>query len=219
MLLDFLPVILFFVTFKVAEGNAPSVAAWATDHLGFLVASGVVDQSTAPVLLATLVVMAVTLLQVALMAARRRAIPPMLWVSLALIVVMGGATVWFQSETFIKWKPTLLYWAMAAALVLGRLIWNRNFIRSLLASQLSLPDPIWAHLNSAWSLFFAGMGALNLWVAYSFETAVWVNFKLFGGLGLLMAFSVAQALYVSRHIQEPDSEEEAPANPDGKEPT
>lgn len=210
LLLDFLPVVLFFVTFKVAESHAPQAAAWASLHLGFMVSGGVVDAAIAPVLLATLVVMAATLAQVALMALAGRRVEPALWVSLVLVVVMGGATVWFHSETFIKWKPTLLYWALAAALLLGRIVWRRNLIRSMLSAQLVLPDDIWERLNVAWLAFFSFMGALNLWVAFSFDTATWVDFKLFGAMGLLLAFSVGQALYLSRHLSPDDS---APGEP------
>ena len=119
LLLDFLPIILFFVAFKWAEGHPDVAAGWATEHLGFLVQGGVVTPDVAPVLLATLVVMVASGAQVSLLLARGRRVDPMLWVSLALVVVLGAATVWFHSETFIKWKPTVLYWAMGSALLLG----------------------------------------------------------------------------------------------------
>ena len=213
LLLDFLPIILFFATFKWAEHSPQEASAWATDHLGFLVSGSVVAPTVAPVLLATVVVIAATLLQVTWLMVRRRPIEPMLWVSLALVVVLGGATVWFQSETFIKWKPTGLYWAMALVLVVGQALLGRNLLKSLLGAQMSLPDEVWTRLNWAWATFFAAMGALNLWVAYGFETTVWVNFKLFGGMGLLLAFSVAQAVYVSRHLVDVAAEPEAAGLP------
>ncbi|MBU6194645.1 MAG: septation protein A [Burkholderiales bacterium] len=206
LLLDFLPIILFFVAFKWAEGHPDVAAGWATEHLGFLVQGGVVTPDVAPVLLATLVVMVASGAQVSLLLARGRRVDPMLWVSLALVVVLGAATVWFHSETFIKWKPTVLYWAMGSALLLGLWVWKRNLLQSLLGAQMKLPETVWARLNVAWALFFLSMGGLNLWVAYHFDTATWVNFKLFGGMGLLVAFSVAQAIWVSRHlIEEPEA--------------
>jgi intracellular septation protein len=119
---------------------------------------------------------------------------------LGLVVVLGGATVWFQSETFIKWKPTLLYWVMAGAFLLGPLLFGKNLLKLLMGAQLQLPAPVWQRLNAAWVLFFAAMGALNLWVAYSFSTDTWVNFKLFGGIGLMLLFTLAQGLYLSRHM-------------------
>jgi intracellular septation protein len=206
LLLDFLPIILFFAAFKWAEGHPDAAAAWATEHVGFLVQGGVITPDVAPVLLATLVVMGASGTQVGVLLARGRRVDPMLWVSLALVVVLGAATVWFHSETFIKWKPTVLYWAMGSALLLGQWVWKRNLLQTLMGGQMKLPPAVWARLNGAWALFFLFMGGLNLWVAFQFDTATWVNFKLFGGMGLLVAFSVAQAIWVSRHlIEEPEA--------------
>jgi intracellular septation protein len=206
LLFDFLPIILFFVAFKVADANKTLAAAYATSHLGFLVQGGVVGAEEAPVLLATVVVVIATLAQVAFLAARGRKIDLMLWVSLALVVVMGGLTIWLHSETFIKWKPTLLYWVMAGALLIAWLGWRKNLIRALLGEQLTLPDSVWQRLNFAWASFFALMGALNLWVAYSFSTPTWVNFKLFGIMGMLIAFAIAQGMYLSRYMGDQEQE-------------
>lgn len=200
LLLDFLPIVLFFVVFKVADGNKEAAAAFATTHVGFAVSGGVVGPDVAPVLLATIVVVLATLAQVALLAVRGRKIDLMLWVSLALVVVMGGLTVWLHNETFIKWKPTLLYWVMGSAFALAPLLFGKNLLKLLLGEQLELPAAVWQRLNLAWITFFALMGLLNLWVAYSFATATWVNFKLFGGLGLMLAFTVAQGLYLARYL-------------------
>ncbi|HVO05768.1 MAG TPA: septation protein A [Burkholderiaceae bacterium] len=208
LLLDFLPIILFFGTFKYAEANTAWAAAFATQYLGGIVAGGVVGPQEAPVLLATVVVIAATLIQVAWLKLRGRKVDLMLWVSLGLVVVLGGLTVWFHSETFIKWKPSALYWTMGLALGVGQLMFGKNLLRVLLGAQLHLPDAVWTRLNWAWVVFFALMGVLNLWVAYTFSTAAWVNFKLFGALGLMLAFTVAQGVYLSRHL-----EHEPPAEP------
>jgi intracellular septation protein len=206
-LFDFLPIILFFGVFKYADGRKEWAARFATEHVGFLVAGGIVGAREAPVLLATIVVVLATLAQVAYLLARGRKVDTMLWVSLILVVVLGGLTVWFQSETFIKWKPTLLYWVMAAAFLLAPLLFGKNLLRTLMGEQLQLPDPVWGRLNWAWIGFFSVMGALNLWVAYTFETDIWVNFKLFGAMGLMFAFVIAQGLYISKYL--PDDEKKA----------
>jgi intracellular septation protein len=206
LLFDFLPIILFFVAFKVADANKAAAAAFATSHFGFMVSGGIVGPEEAPVLLATVVVVIATLVQVAVLLARGKKVDLMLWVSLALVVVMGGLTVWLHSETFIKWKPTLLYWVMAAAFVVAWFIWRKNLIRVLLGEQLSLPEPVWQRLNLAWAAFFALMGALNLWVAYTFSTPAWVNFKLFGIMGLLAVFALGQGVYLSRHVRDEKQE-------------
>jgi intracellular septation protein len=210
LLFDFLPIILFFVAFKVADANKAAAAAFATSHFGFMVSGGLVGAEEAPVLLATVVVVIATLTQVAWLLARGKKIDLMLWVSLALVVVMGGLTIWLHSETFIKWKPTLLYWVMAAALLVAWLGWRKNLIRSLLGEQLTLPEPVWLRLNLAWTAFFALMGALNLWVAYHFATPTWVNFKLFGIMGLLAVFAVGQGLYLSRYLSDDKPEQGKP---------
>jgi intracellular septation protein len=210
LLFDFLPIILFFIAFKVADASKEAAAAFATSHFGFMVSGGIVGPEVAPVLLATVVVVVATLAQVAILAALGRKIDLMLWVSLVLVVVMGGLTIWLHSETFIKWKPTMLYWVMAAALLVAWLVWRKNLIRTLLGEQLRLPDAVWLRLNLAWAAFFAVMGALNLWVAYSFSTPIWVNFKLFGIMGLLAVFAVGQSVYLSRYIGDEEQKDPQP---------
>ena len=173
LLLDFFPIILFFVAYKV----------W-----GIYVATGVA--------------IAATVVQLAYMRIKTGKTEPMQWVSLAIIVVFGGATLLAHNENFIKWKPTVLYWVMGAVLLIGQLVFNKNFIRTLMGTQIQLPDPVWKNLNWGWTGFFAVMGALNLWVAFNFDTDTWVNFKLFGGMGLMIVFVIAQAIYLSRHVKE-----------------
>jgi intracellular septation protein len=201
LLLDFLPIILFFGTFKYAEANKAWAAAFATQYMGGIVAGGTVGPEEAPVLLATVVVIVATLIQVAWLKIRGQKVDLMLWISLGLVVVLGGLTVWFHSETFIKWKPSALYWTMGLALFVSQVVFGRNLLRVLLGQQLHLPNPVWQRLSWAWIAFFAAMGVLNLWVAYNFSTAAWVNFKLFGALGLMLVFTVAQGLYLSRHLE------------------
>lgn len=207
LLLDFLPIILFFGTFKYAEADKAWAAAFATQYMGGIVAGGVVGPDEAPVLLATVVVIAATLIQVAWLKVRGHKVDLMLWISLGLVIVLGGLTVWFHSETFIKWKPSALYWTMGLALWLSQAVFGKNLLRALLGEQLKLPDKVWQRLNVAWIVFFAVLGVLNLWIAYHFSFSTWVSFKVFGLVGLLLVFTVAQGLYLSRHLeQEPPTE-------------
>lgn len=212
LLFDFLPIVLFFAVFKYAEGHKDWAAAFTTSQLGFLVSGNVVGANEAPVLLATVAVIVATLAQVAWLKLRARRVDTMLWISLALVVVLGGATVYLHNETFIKWKPSMLYWAMGLSFWLGPLLFGKNLLRSLLGEQMQLPERVWHRLNFAWVAFFAWMGLFNLWVAYSFSTATWVNFKLFGGIGLMLLFTLAQGLYLSRHIKHDDNFANAPAD-------
>jgi intracellular septation protein len=201
ILFDFLPVILFFGTFKYAEAHTDAAARFATEHLGFLVSGGVVGTEEAPVLLATLVVILATLVQVGVQLVRGKKVDMMLWVTFGLVVVLGGATIWFHNATFIKWKPSVLYWVMALAFWLSQAIWGKNLLQALIGEQLELPAVVWRRLNWAWVAFFALMGVLNLYVAYSFSTATWASFKAFGATGLMLVFMVAQGFYLSRHLK------------------
>jgi intracellular septation protein len=170
-LFDLLPVVLFFVAFKLAD-----------------------------IYIATAVAIATTVLQVAWLKLRRQRVPGMLWASLGIIVVFGGATLLLQDETFIKWKPTVLYWLFGAVLA-GAAMLRKNLIRSVLSQEMQLPDAIWSRLNWSWVVFFAFMGVANLYVAYNYSTDLWVNFKLFGGMGLMLLFVVAQALFLARYVE------------------
>ena len=113
-----------------------------------------------------------------------------------------GSIDWFHDETFIKWKPTILYWLFAGALVAGRLIWKKNLVKSLLSEQIDVPEPVWDRMMAAWVGFFGAMGAVNLAVAFSVSTEAWVNFKLFGLFGLTLVFMLGLGLYLSRHLKE-----------------
>jgi intracellular septation protein len=206
LLFDLFPVILFFVAYKLGGSYPHEAGQFASTWLGALIASGKVSEAQAPILLATAVAIVASIAQVGWLLARRRRVEPMLWVSVAVIVVFGGATIWLNDETFIKWKPSILYLLFAGALAGGRLLWQRNFVRTLLGQQIELPDPIWDRLLWVWSGFFGFLAAANLFVAYRYSTDTWVNFKLFGLMGLTLAFVVGIGVWLSQHIKEaPDA--------------
>jgi intracellular septation protein len=173
LLFDLFPVLLFFIAFKA---------------FGIFVA--------------TAVAMGATFGQIAWLWWRGRKIDKMLWVSLAVITVFGGATLVLANETFIKWKPTVLYWLFGTALLIASVAFKKNLVRSMMEQQVSLPEEVWKRLQASWIGFFAVMGALNLYVAYNFSTDAWVNFKLFGGLGLMFAFVLLQALLLAKHVHD-----------------
>jgi intracellular septation protein len=206
LLFDLFPVLLFFVVYKLGTSNPERAAALAGSLLSPLVADGTVPTDQAAVLLATAVAIVATIAQVGWLLARGRKVEPMLWVSAVVIVVFGGATIWLHDETFIKWKPTILYLLFATALAGGRLLAGRNFVKQLLGAQLELPEPVWSRLLWLWCVFFTLLAAVNLLVAFSFSTDTWVNFKLFGLMGLTFAFVLAMGVWLSRHIKEPADE-------------
>jgi intracellular septation protein len=158
------------------------------------------------IFVATAVAIAATVLQVAWMWLRHRRVDNMLWITLAIMVVFGGATLAFHNPTFIKVKPTVLYWAFAAALFGAQLFARKNLIRLMMEKQVTLPDAIWGRLNASWIGFFLVMGLLNLYVAFNYSEAIWVKFKVFGATGLMLVFVVLQALMLARHIEDKGAE-------------
>lgn len=198
LLFDLFPVILFFATFKYSEKNPELAASWVATLIG----SAAVDVKQAPILLATVVVIVATVAQIAWVHFRHGKVDKMLWVSLVLVAVFGGLTLFFQNEAFIKWKPTLLYWVFSVSMAFSAYVLKKNPIKVMLGEQMSLPEPVWNKVNLAWIGFFLIMGALNLVIAFNFSTDTWVNFKLFGGMGLMLVFVLAQGMLLSKYLEE-----------------
>jgi len=195
ILFDLFPVILFFAVFKLAGSNPDSAQAFAT-YISYQA-----DPKHLPVLLATATAIIATMAQIIWVKWRHGKVDTMLWVSFAIILVFGGATLLLHDESFIKIKPTALYWLFALTLLLSNIVFKKNLIRSLMQEKMSLPDPVWNKLNLAWSGFFIALGILNLYIAWNFSTDSWVNFKLFGASGIMLVFILAQAFVVAKHIQ------------------
>lgn len=133
---------------------------------------------------------------------RHRKVDTMLWVSLAIITLFGGATLFLHDETFIKWKPTVLYWLFATVLAVSAVFFRKNLIRAMMEKQISAPDAVWGKLNLSWVLFFLAMGGINLYIAFYYSTDTWVNFKLFGSMGLMFVFVILQGLVLAKYIEE-----------------
>ena len=174
LLADFFPIILFFVAYQ----------AW-------------------DIYVATAVAIAASAVQIVWTLVRGRKVEPMQWVTLLIIAVFGGMTLFFRDETFIKWKPTVVYALFATGLVVARYALGRDLIRAMMEKQVRLPEPVWGSLSWVWVGFFCAMAVLNIVVAYTFSTDLWVQFKLFGTLGLTVVFILAQALWIGRHAEEP----------------
>ena len=194
-LFDLFPVILFFASFKGSEFFPDASAEFAS-----LVLTNPSPEQI-PVFVATIVAILATILQVAWLLVRGKEIKPMLWISLAVIVVFGSLTLWLQNELFIKWKPTILYWIFAAILVWGDMT-GRNFIRTLMKEAVEMADDAWRTLQRAWILFLAAVGIVNLAVAYTCTTDFWVSFKLFGLTALTFLFTIGMALWMTKHAVE-----------------
>lgn len=177
ILLDFLPVIVFFAVYKYTDD----------------------------ILIATAVLIPATLLQMLYSWRSQGKIEKMQLVTLALVVLLGGATLAFQDKAFIQWKPTIVNWLFAVGFLATQFIGQKTVVERLMGSSIALPKSIWARLNLAWVVFFIAIGFVNLYVAYNYSEDTWVNFKLFGMLGLTIVFIVLQGLYISRHAEEIES--------------
>jgi intracellular septation protein len=172
LLADYFPLVLFFIAFK-----------WQ----GIYFATGVA--------------IVASILQIAWMRWQRGRVAPIHWLSLAIILVFGGATLLLHDEVFIKWKPTVLYGVFGTILLVGRLGFGRNLI-SYVMQGITLPEAVWTRVTWSWVAFFAFMAVLNWYVAFNYSLDTWVNFKVWGGMGLFLMFALAQGLFLSRHISE-----------------
>jgi len=207
-LFDLFPVLLFFGVYRYGDNNQDWAHRMAVEYLGPLIAGGAVPPSQSAILLATAVAILATVLQVGYLLVRGRKVDNMLWLSLGVILVAGGATIYFHDDLFIKWKPTVLYWAFALALLVAQLFYKKNLMRSVMEANIKLPEPVWSRLGYVWILFFVGMGLLNLlmaFVVFRTDTSAWVSFKLFGFTGIFFAFIVIQTMMLSKYIKEEDA--------------
>jgi intracellular septation protein len=173
---------------------------------------------------ATVAAIVATIAQVTWLKLRRRRVEPRLWVSLAIIVVFGGMTLYLDDPAFIKWKPSILYWAFAVALTASAALFGRNLIKAAMSGEMPLPEHVWSLLNWSWVAFFVLMGIANYYIAFSFSYSwcaeakdvqkcasdLWVNFKLFGGVGLMVLFVIGQALVLARYLPEEGGREGKP---------
>ena len=148
---------------------------------------------------ATACAVVIGVLQAAFIWMKHKKLDVMQWASLILIVVFGGATIVFRDDTFIKWKPTLLFWLGAVVLLVCQLR-GKNGLKSMMGKELVLPEPVWNRLTMMWMAFLVLLGVVNLVVAYQFSQQAWVNYKLFGSTGLMILFMLAQGFYLSRYL-------------------
>jgi len=175
-LFEFFPIILFFIAYKFYD-----------------------------IYVATAVVMVATLIQVAYSWIRHRKVESMQWITLVLVVIMGGLTLYLQDEQFIKWKLSIIEWLFGAAFLSSQFIGKKTFVERMMSANLTLPGTVWKRLNLLWGLFFTSVGFINLYVMHHFNTDDWVTFKTFGVPGLMVLFIVLQMVYLYKYM--PETEE------------
>lgn len=201
-LFDVFPVILFFIAYKLGESHTDIAQQLANQYLSGLVSGNAPSLEQSPILLATALTILASVGQIAFLLLRKKKVDAMLWISFIIIAAFGSATIYFHSETFIKWKPTVIYWCYAAAFLLGQFIFKKNLLKAAMASQISMPEAVWSKLSLVWIAYFFLMGILNLYVAFSFPTTTWVSFKLYS-IAAVPAFLIVQGFFLSKYIEEP----------------
>ncbi|MCK5121964.1 MAG: septation protein A [Methylococcales bacterium] len=172
-LLEFIPVILFFIAYKFYD-----------------------------IYVATAVVIVATVIQVSIAWFKHKKVEPMQWITLGLILVMGGATLYLQDEQFIKWKLTIIEWLFGFAFLGSQFFAKKTFVERMMGASLELPANIWKKLNIMWAIFFISVGCINIYVMQNYNTDDWVTFKTFGVPGLMMIFIVFQMLFIYKYIPE-----------------
>jgi intracellular septation protein len=195
---DYFPLVLFYATFQFARHYKELAAQKASEWLGFMVSGGSVGPAEAPTVLATVVVVLAIAFQVGWLLVRRKKVGNILWITLVTALIFGGATVWFHNPTFIKWKFSIVYWAMGTGFLVSQHLFGKNIIQGLISDGIKLSDSGWMKLNLAWAAFFFFLGTLNICIAYAFSENFWFNFKLFGSTGLIVLFAIAQAVVLAR---------------------
>ncbi|MYM35127.1 septation protein A [Duganella sp. FT94W] len=204
-LFDWLPVICFFVAYKLAGMNPDAAQHFINTYMSSVVSGGSVAAEQSPIVLATLIGILATIGQITWLKLRKQTVTGTLWVTLVLFVVFGGLTIYLHDEVFIKWKLSILYWLFALGLLASDMLFKKNLMRQSMQEIFQLPDQIWTRLNLAWVVFFLVMGVLNWYLAFVLfkgDTDAWVNFKTFGITGIMFVFIVGQTVYLSRHIKD-----------------
>lgn len=172
-LFDYFPIICFFIAYKFSN-----------------------------IYTATAVTIAASLLQLGIYWLVHRRFETLHTLTFVFIVLLGGSTLLFHKDIFIKWKPSVIYWIFAFALLFTQFFSRKTLLERMLSDKIALKTKIWKHLNLSWAIFFIFLGFLNLYVVYHFDTNAWVNFKLFGTLGITVVFMLLQALYMARHMRQ-----------------
>lgn len=172
-LYDFFPIIIFFTVYKLAGIYAATGSA-----------------------------IVVSFAQVVLHWFKHKKFSKMQVITFFIVLLLGGATLILHKPIFIKWKPSIIYWLFAAVFFGSHFIGKKPLIRYMMDKKIALPDKVWSRLNFSWVIFFAVLGFANIYVVYHYTTNIWVNFKLFGILGVTILFVVIQAFYLARFVKE-----------------
>lgn len=187
--IDFIPLILFFIVYKISPQ--------AVDILGHTFMVGGIFSATAMLIASSIVVYGILFV-------RQGKLEKSQWLTLIACLVFGSLTLAFHSETFLKWKAPVVNWLFALIFAGSHFIGDRLLIQRIMGHALTLPQAIWVKLNIAWIVFFLFCGAANLYVAFTYQD-FWVDFKVFGSLGMTLIFLIGQGIFLARHIHDADA--------------
>jgi len=187
--IDFIPLILFFIVYKISPQ--------AVDILGHSFMVGGIFSATAVLIASSIVVYGILYIQ-------QGKLEKSQWLTLAGCLVFGSLTLAFHSETFLKWKAPVVNWVFALVFAGSHFVGDRLLIQRIMGHALTLPQAIWTRLNIAWIVFFLFCGAANLYVAFTYQ-AFWVDFKVFGSLGMTLVFLIGQGIYLARHLHDAEA--------------
>ncbi len=205
-LFDLFPVIFFFGTLKVAE-KWHGASALLANIMNVLDLHASIKPDLVPIMLATIAAIIATVLQISWVKFKHGKVHNMLWLSFGLIALLGGMTLYFQDATFIKWKPSILYWLFASTLLISNKFFKKNFIQIMMKDVLAAPKSVMDKLNLAWVIFFILLGCLNWYVAFHYSIDTWASFKLFGTTAIMFLFVIAQTLLLRKYLIEPKEED------------
>ena len=180
---DFFPVLAFFVAYFIPRDRSQGIY-WATAAA-----------------------IAASIIQVTIVRLVQKKVEKMHIFTLLIILVLGSATLLLQDKRFIMWKPTVVNWGFGVVFFASQFIGEKNIIRRMMEKNFTAPDYIWTPLNMSWVIFFLLMGIINLVVAFNFSEQTWVNFKMFGMLGLTVVFAIGQSIFLAKHITVENSED------------
>lgn len=202
-LFDLFPVIFFFIAYNRAEKYPEGSKELANQFLSHFTSGDGISLQMAPILLATALAIVASMLQIAYLLLRKKKIDVMLWVAFSIVTVFGGLTIYFQNDTFIKVKVTLIFWCFAFGFLFGQYYLKKNLLKAAMGKEIQMPEEAWATLSLIWTGYFLLMGALNLYVAFNYTQSEWVSYKLYSQFALPV-FVIAQAFFLAKHIEEPN---------------
>ncbi len=187
LLFDFLPIVLFFIAYKFGGG----IYHWDGQ-----------EYNVEGIYVATAVMIVASIIQTSITWLLHRRVEKSHIITLGLVLVLGGATLWLQDPDFIMWKPTIVNWLFALAFIGAQVFTQKSLLERMMSEQITMEKRVWNRLNVAWILFFVISGVANLYVAFNFDEETWVNFKLFGLLALTLVFVIGQTFYIAKHAEE-----------------